>query len=196
MRQSIFAGFTLLLAALFLSAPAASAPATYRLEANRSEVGFVFALNAAEARGSMPISASTILINADALSRSSVDVTVDVGRARTGLFFATEALKAPSVLNAAAHPTIRFRSTAIRLNGAGRLADGARVDGLLTVRGVTRPVTLNAALYRQQGTQAGGLSRLSFRLQGKISRSAFGASGYPKLVDDMVKIDIVARVTR
>lgn len=194
MRLTLFASFALLVISWLLPAPALSAPTAYQLETARSEVGFVFTLNSAELKGSMPIRASQIIIDPAALERSSVDVTVDATSARSGVFFATEAMKAPSVLNAAAHPTIRFRSTAIRLNGAGRLSDGARIDGVLTLRGVSRPVTLNAALFRQRGTELGDMSRLSFRLQGQISRNAFGASGYPKLVDDPVRIDIVARV--
>ncbi|WP_298296840.1 YceI family protein [uncultured Litoreibacter sp.] len=185
-----------LLTALALTLPATviAAPVAYALEAAKSQVGFVFKLNNADAKGSMPIKSSNITIDTAALQRSSVDVTVDVRRARTGFIFATEALKGASVLNARKFGTIRFVSTRIRLNGAGNLADGAKIDGNLTIRGVTRPVTLNAALFRQRGTEAGDLSKLSFRLNGTVSRSAFGATGYGDLVDDTIRLDIVARV--
>ncbi|MEM6595863.1 MAG: YceI family protein [Pseudomonadota bacterium] len=185
-----------LIIALLLPASLLAAPTAYALEADRSQVGFVFTLNAAEARGEMPVSASDIAIDFDNLARSRVDVTVDVRRATTGFFFATEAMKGASVLNAKAHPTIRFTSTRVRLNGSGRLADGAQIDGTLTIRGVTRPITLDAALFRQRGTDPNDLSRLSFRLNGTLSRAAFGASGYGNLVDDTVRLDIVARVKR
>lgn len=186
----------LIAAALMTPGHLLAAPAAYALDAKKSEVGFVFTLNKASAKGSMPVKSAKILIDPAALQRSSVDVTVDVRRARTGFIFATEALKAPSVLNAKQFGTIRFVSTAIRLNGAGRLADGAKIDGNLTIRGVTRPVTLNGALFRPAGSAAGDLSRLSFRLNGTVSRSAFGASGYGDLVDDTVRLDIVAWVNR
>ena len=175
---------------------AVAAPLDYRLETSKSEVGFVFTLNKAEARGRMPVRSAKIIIDPEALTRSSVDVTVDAARARTGFFFATEAMKAASVLNTRAHPTIRFRSTRIRLNGAGRLQDGAKIDGELTIRGVTRPVTLNAALFRQAGTEAGDLSKLSFRLSGVVDRMDFNVAGYPDLVDEDVKLEILARVSR
>ncbi len=180
--------------ALWLACSAAMAGQTYLLEPDKSEVGFIYKLSGAETRGSMPIRQAQITIDFDDLSRSSVDVTLDVTRARAGLIFATEALKGRSVLDAAGHPTIRFRSTAIRLNGTGRLSDGAQITGELTLRGVTRPVTLRAALFRQRGTQAGDLRQLSFRLSSVVSRSAFGASGYASLVDDQVQLDIVARI--
>ncbi|MEM7471219.1 MAG: YceI family protein [Pseudomonadota bacterium] len=185
-----------IVSALLLPAALLAAPTAYALEPDKSQVGFVFTLNAAEARGEMPVTASDIAIDLQNLSRSRVDVTVDVRRAKTGLFFATEALKGASVLNARAHPTIRFTSTRVRLNGAGRISDGAKIDGNLTIRGVTRPVTLNAALFRQRGTDPNDLSRLSFRLNGTVSRSDFGANGYGNIVDDAVRLDIVARVRR
>lgn len=185
----------LIAVALLLPAATLAAPKAYALEAAKSQVGFIFTLNKTQAKGSMPVKSAKIVIDADALQRSTVDVTVDVRRARTGLIFATEALKAASVLNARQFGTIRFVSTAIRLNGEGKLADGAKIDGNLTIRGVTKPVTLNAALFRQRGTEAGDLSRLSFRVNGTVSRAAFGATGYGDLVEDAVQLDIIARVS-
>lgn len=186
------------IAALLMLIPlsAFAAPANYALQANRSEVGFVYTLNGAQNRGSMPVRAAQIAIDLDRFANSSVDVTVDVSRARTGLIFATEALKAASVLNARAHPTIRFQSTAIRANNPANLSQGGQIDGMLTIRGVTRPVTLNAAVFRQQGTAAGDLSQLSFRISGAVRRSDFGATGYSDIVDDVINLDIAARVVR
>jgi len=192
-RRTLLAG----LAALPIAPHAAfAAPTRYDLQANRSTVGFVYRLSGVATKGSMPVKSAKVMIDTDALARSSIDVTVDVRRAKAGLIFATEALKAPSVLDARAHPTIRFRSTAIRLGGQGRLSDGAKIDGQLTIRGVTKPVTLNASLFRQAGSAAGDLSRLSFRVNGRVSRSAFGATGYSDLVQDAIDLDITARVTR
>lgn len=171
-----------------------AAPKPYALQSDRSEVGFIYTLNGAPSRGSMPVRAASIAIDIDQFSNSRADVTLDVSRARTGLIFATDALKAPSVLNAAAHPTIRFQSTAIRPNNPRNLSEGGQIDGNLTIRGVTRPVTLNAAVFRQQGTAEGDLSQLSFRISGAVRRSDFGATGYSDLVDDVINLDIAARV--
>ncbi len=171
-----------------------AAPTSYNLQADRSEVGFIFNLSGADNRGSMPVQAANIVIDFDRFANSSADVTVDVSRARTGLIFATEALKAGSVLNARAHPTIRFQSTAIRPNNPRNLSAGGKIDGNLTIRGVTRPVTLDAALFRQQGSAEGDLSQLSFRISGSVRRSDFGATGYSDIVADTIQLDIAARV--
>lgn len=186
--------FALILMLIPLSSLAA--PIGYALEADQSEVAFVYTLNGNQNRGTMPVQAAQIVIDFDQFGQSSADVTVDVSRARTGLIFATEALKAGSVLDARNHPTIRFQSTAIRANNPRNLSAGGKIDGMLTIRGITRPVTLDAALFRQQGTAEGDLSRLSFRISGAVNRSDFGASGYADIVDDVILLDIAARVTR
>lgn len=188
----------LVFAVVFLLVPSATlaAPVSYSLQRDRSEVGFVYTLTGAENRGSMPVIDADIRIDFAQFSASSVDVSVDVTRARTGLIFATEALKAPSVLDAGNHPTVRFRSTAIRAYDPRNLSAGGEIDGLLTIRGVTLPVTLNAAVFRQQGTAEGDLSQLSFRISGAVSRAAFGATGYSDIVDDAIALDIAARVIR
>ena len=186
-----------LIAAFLLLIPTISfaAPVAYTLQADQSEVGFVYTLTGAQNRGSMPVRTADITIDVTQFANSSVDVTLDVRQARTGLVFATEALKAPSVLNAQNHPTIRFQSTAIRPNDPRNLSAGGKIDGNLTIRGVTRPVTLNAAVFRQQGTAEGDLTQLSFRISGSVQRSAFGAAGYNDIVSDEIQLDIAARVT-
>lgn len=191
-RRSLF----MALAALPFATAAFGAPVRYALQAKRSSVGFVYQLSGDASKGSMPVRRADVAIDFDNLARSTIDVEVDVRRAKTGFIFATEALKAKSVLDAKNHPTIRFRSTKIRLGGRGSLSDGAQIDGLLTIKGTTKPVTLQAALFRQAGTKEGDLSRLSFQVKGRVSRAAFGATGYADLVADAIDLDIVARVSR
>ena len=95
------------------------------------------------------------------------------------------------MLDTANHPQITFQS---RRFDAG--PGGAQVTGDVTIRGVTRPLTLDAEIFRQQGTEAGDRSRLTVTLTGSVSRSAFGADGFAALVDDTVGIDITVRLRR
>ena len=62
----------------------------------------------------------------------------------------------------------------------------------LTVRDVTRSVRLDAQLFRPPGTAPDDLRLLTIELSGSMSRSSFGATGYPELVSDTVGIDIRA----
>ncbi|MDU9002750.1 YceI family protein [Sedimentitalea todarodis] len=172
--------------------PAHAAPTRYSLVAKDSNVGFRFFLSGAPIKGSMPVQAAQITIDPSNLGASQVDVTLNVAKARTSLFFATDALISAEVLDAKQFPTIRFVSQSITLAGDGRLSGGASVHGLLTLRGMTRPITLNANVLRAPGSAADDLSNLTVRLDGSVSRSAFGATGFPDLVTDIVELDILA----
>ncbi len=90
-------------------------------------------------------------------------------------------------------PEILFETTVFRAQpGPGARAE---IDGNLTIRGVTRPVTLAAEIFRQQGQSDGDLSALSVQMTA-VSRAAYGADGWSDLVGDEVRIRIVARIDR
>ena len=177
------------LLALFLALAAQAAPARYHLQTEDSTVGFSWFLGKDEVRGTMPVSRADVVLDLDRLRDSKVAVAVDVTRARAGFPFASQGMKSQRVLWADRFPEITFESTGIR-----RSADGALIDGNLTVRGVTRPATFAARLFRQAGTEAGDRSRLSVRLTGSLSRAAFGADGWSDLAGDEVKLNIIARL--
>jgi polyisoprenoid-binding protein YceI len=176
------------------TATSSAAPTRYALDQTVSQVGVIYVLNGAAQKGTMPVSQADLVIDPENLSDAKVDVQVSVEKARTGLIFATDALKAPSVLDAGQFPTIRFVATAIHLGADGRLSNGARIDGDITMRGVTRPASFEASLFRMQGSAPDDLSTLTIRLTGAVRRSDFGASGYADLVGDVVQLDIVARI--
>jgi polyisoprenoid-binding protein YceI len=114
---------------------------------------------------------------------------LDVSRANASFPFAAQALRGDTVLDARNHPTIRFVSTRVRRDG-----QSADVQGDLTIRGVTKRVTLRATIYRPDGQAEGDNSRLTVQLVGAVNRSDFGAVGFADMVDDEVRLDIVARI--
>jgi len=171
--------------------PALAGPEPYRLNAAQSVVGFTYGFQGNPTQGRMPVKSADITLDLDNMPRSSVRVTLDAARAKAGFLFATQTMKGPNVLNTDRFPVITFRSTSI----TGDLG-GATVKGNLTVRDITRPVTLRAGLYRQKGTQLGDRSRLIVQLTGTISRKAFGADGFPGFVDDRIDLNIIARIEK
>lgn len=170
---------------------AQAAPVDYVLEPDESAVGFETDFGAGRIKGTMPILSADLMLDFDDVSQSRVAVRVSVRAAQAGIPFATEALKASSVLDAGRHPEITFASRRIRRKG-----DGAVIDGDITIRGVTRPVRLTARVYRQRGTEAGDRSQLSILLTGAVRRSDFGATGFAGQVGDEVRLRILARIER
>lgn len=186
--------YALLLSALFHVATIGTvwaAPVQYELDKSSSVVGFTYYFNQDGTEGQMPVEAADLLLDIDNVSRSKIDVTLSPKGAKAGFLFATEALKGAQVLDASNHPTIRF--VAREISGT---IHGAKVLGDLTVRGVSKPVTLAAQLFRQRGSEAGDLSRLSILLTGSLDRRDFGADGYPDLVGPKIDLRILARVNR
>lgn len=176
---------------LALACPLAAAPMQYALQTATSDVGFEVSMGQTPLRGTMPVASADIRLDFDNAAASQVSVTLSPGKARMGLPFAAEAMKGPDVLATKAYPEIIFESTQIRAEG-----DGAIVEGKITIRGVTRPITLAARLSRPQGTPEGYRDDLTIRLTGAVSRAAFGATGYPDMVGDEVRLDIRAHVRR
>jgi len=174
-----------------LASPLLAGPERYQLDVARSDVGFSYTFSGEERTGMMPVTEAEMLIDLDNVPNSQVSVTLNPGQARAGFLFATQVMKGPEVLDTRNHPTIHFVSTGF----AGDLS-GATVTGNLTVRGVTRGVTLQAGLFRQRGTEAGDRDNLTVLLTGAINRDDFGASGFPGYVGPMIALRIIARINR
>lgn len=174
---------------LLAALPASAAPRTYVLEPEGSHVRFETDFGPDRISGAFGVVAADMTLDFDAVRNCRIAVTLDVQGATASFPFAAQAMRGPRVLDAARHPQMTFVSTAVR-----RAGDGAVVDGLLTLRGVTRPVRLTAELYRTAGTAAGRLDRLTVILRGSLNRSEFGADGWSDMVADEVRIDIRAAI--
>ncbi|WP_299282871.1 YceI family protein [uncultured Tateyamaria sp.] len=185
----------LTLALASIAAPSIGAPQPYGLAPGRSTITYTFVLNGNRVQGTVPITQADVTVDPTNLAASTADVTADVRAARTGLIFATEALKSASVLNAAEFPLARFRSTQVILGPGGRISDGAALRGDLTLRGVTRLIQFQAGLFRARGSSSNDFSALIVKLSSQINRRDFGAVGYPDLVEDIVGIDITAEIS-
>src|SRR5262252_7490127 len=116
--------------------------ATWDIDAAHSSAGFkVRHLMVSHVRGHLgPVSGSVVIDEQDP-TRSRVDVSIAASGIDTREPKRDEHLRSADFLDVANHPTVTFRSTAVR---AAREGGGALdVTGDLTIRGVTRPVTLS-----------------------------------------------------
>jgi polyisoprenoid-binding protein YceI len=103
------------------------------------------------------------------LTKSSVVVTIETGSVDTGNPQRDADLRSPNFFDAETSPTATFRSR--RIERAAH--DGYRVSGDLTIRGVTREVTLDAQFGGFVVDPWGG-RRVGFTAQTSIRRSDFG----------------------
>lgn len=177
------------LAALFLALPAQAATIAYRLDAAASTVAFETDFGPDLITGAIPLERADLRLDFDNVANCTVEVTLDVSGATASFPFAAQALKGPKVLDAKDHPQMTFTSTSVQSAG-----DAADVTGTLTIRGVSKPVTLNARISRPAGSASDDYSHLTVRLSGRVNRSDFGATGWSDMVGDEVRILITARI--
>jgi polyisoprenoid-binding protein YceI len=170
----------LLLTALGMSAPAAAQdwqilpPQRYTADPNHMTLVFtVNHLGFSEFTASFDRIDATLDLDVNDPAAARLSVTIPAGSLDLpfpGNGF-LDTMLGETWLNAAAHPDITFVSTAVTLTG-DRTAD---ITGDLTLRGVTRPVTLQATFnggYAQPPWEP--YSRLGFSATGTILRSDFG----------------------
>jgi polyisoprenoid-binding protein YceI len=120
-------------------------------------------------RGTLKIADAVIDFDPDQPERSSVEARIDAASIDTGVQQRDAHLRSPDFLDAERHPFITFHSTAIQTGGRGYL-----IHGDLTIRGVTRPVTLDAQIVGVVSDWQGGGDRLSVSARTTIDREEWG----------------------
>lgn len=186
MLKAILVSLGLLLTAL----PGVAAPVPYALDLKASKVAFYYNLDGRQTRGAFPVLRAATMVDLQDVRRSSLDVTISTGRVQAGDPVASLALRGADLLATGQHPTARFVSTRVAPH-----ADGVRVTGELTLKGVTQLVTLDAVFQRRADAPEDN-SELILQVTGEISRSAFGVSGYPKLVADEIVLNFQVHLKR
>ena len=152
---------------------------TWEIDPVQSEVSFVVRhLVVSKVRGASTGSAGRSLTDPDLarsltdpdLARSSVNVTIDASSINTNEPNRDNHVRSADFLDVENFPNIMFRSTAVRTEGSGFL-----VDGELTVRGATRPVTLDVEVNGFTPDHRGG-TRAGFSASTEINRHDFSVS--------------------
>ena len=105
----------------------------------------------------------------DGFANGNVEFTLDVNSIDTNQEQRDAHLKSEEFFDAATHPQIKFESTAFAKTGD----DTYQIAGNLTVKGVTKPVTLEAE-YGGSAVDFYGNHKAGFEVTGKINRKEFG----------------------
>jgi len=115
---------------------------------------------------------------------ASVEVELDAAAIWTGEPARDDHLRSPDFLDAQHYPKIAFKSRTVRAAGENKFA----VTGDLTIRGITKEVTLNAEYLGQwetpwweDGVDKGPRTRAGFTATTKINRQDFKVSWNGKL---------------
>lgn len=124
--------------------------------------------------------------NAESPEDSSVSVTIDVTSIDSGVDVFDGHLVAENWFNAAAHPEITFVSTEVEKTGANT----GKITGDLTIKGITKPVTLEVVFHKGAYQERDGIYKLGFSGKTTLMRSDFDLGAYVPAVSDEVDVVI------
>lgn len=165
------------------------APGTYNIDPAHSEVTFVIRHLMSKVRGSFTDFAGSFEIAGNVLeSKTGVEIQIKSIDTRNGM--RDDHIRSADILNLETHPAMKFASTGVRENG-----DKYFLDGELTIRDVTRPITLDLE-FNGTGEDQGGNTRVGFSASTSLSRKAYGIEfnvplgGDKALLSDNVDIQL------
>jgi polyisoprenoid-binding protein YceI len=141
---------------------------TWTIDPVHSEVGFsVRHMMVSKVRGKFTSFEGTV-VTAENLLDSSVTATVDLASIDTGNADRDNHIRSADFFEVDAHQTMTFVSTGIRVDG-----DEYKLDGDLTLKGVTKPVTFDLEV-NGFGPDAYGGTRSGFSATTTINRRDWG----------------------
>ena len=186
MKLRRFLATALLLAT---SATAVAAPVSYTIDPTHTDVlvswdylGFARPSARLEATGK-------VVYDAANPGASSVEVTLPIASFDGHVDRLNQRVQRDDYFDAGNHPQARFVSTAVKAEG-NRL----RISGELTLRGVTKPVVLEAVLNKAANHPAKNAPALGAQATAKIRRSDFGlVQQLPNIGDEIeIRIQLLA----
>ena len=162
--------------------------ATWQIDPVHSSIGFaVRHLGVSTYRGSFAGASGTIDTSDGTISKVTGEVELkDVVTSDTNL---SGHLQSADFFDAENHPTATFRSTSIVHDG-----DDVTIAGNLTLRGVTRPVSLTGELVGV-ATDPYGNEKIGVEVSGTIDRTAFGISWNVPLANGALTLAETVKLT-
>ena len=168
-------------AALILALPApALAAVNWRIDPSRTHIAFAIdAVGYPQTHGQFRQFTGRISVDLAHPGKSSVTFHVQSGSVDVGSASFDDYLRSDAFLNSSRFPSIDFVS-----NSVAKIDDHTvRVNGELTLLGVTRPLSVDVAVEREG---AGGAQKLAFLAKTNINRLEFGMnSGFPLVSRDV-----------
>lgn len=129
----------------------------------------------------------------------AIEATIDAGKLWSGEPQRDNHLSSPDFIDVAKYPTITFKSTGCQCKSASDL----KVSGILTIRGISRPINLDMHYVGQWRTpywtdtgDAGPITRIGFVGEARINRQDFQVSWNGQLENggEIVGDEVVIRV--
>lgn len=174
-----------ILAAAF-ALPAFAVPETFVVDEHHTQPRFEYSHFGFSNQEHKFTKATGTVVYDRAAKNGSVDITIDAKSVDTGFHLLDEHLQGEDFFDTAKYPTITFKSTSVKFNGDKPVA----VDGNLTIKGVTKPVTLTVTSFLAMPHPILKKDAIGANAMVKIKRSDFKVSKYVPNVSDEVTLSL------
>ena len=184
----------LLLAGLVAAASfnAAAASVTYTLDPDHTNVIASWShFGYSHPSANFGKASGTLVYDAAAPDKSSVEVSLPLSGIDTFVPALDAHLKTAEFFDAAKFPAATFKSSKVQVVGKGKL----KVIGTLTIKGIGKPVTLDARLNNVGVHPMTKQQSIGFDATTTIKRSDFGMGMYAPAVSDEVTLRITTEAS-
>ena len=172
----------------FIAFTAVSFAQSWKSDPAHSRLGFTIThLGINDVSGYFGKFDATINSSSPDLSDATIELTVDASSINTGIEMRDNHLKSADFFDVAKNPSITFKSTSVKKNGANKFT----ISGNLTMNGVTKPVTLDAVFRgTAKNPAANNATVAGVQFTTTIKRSDFGiGQKFPApMLSDEIKI--------
>ncbi len=169
-----------------LSASAIAAPVTYGVDSSHTFPRFSYShFGYSTQLSSFSKTTGKVVFDAEAKT-ASVDIVIDTKSVNTNFADFNEHIQGEDFLDTAKFPTATFKSTKVVFAGD----KPQTIEGQLTIKGVTKPVTLTVTSFQAMPHPMMKKPALGANAYTVIKRSEFNAGKYAPYVGDDVRIDI------
>lgn len=190
--------FTVLASATLVAQPAPETPGKpdaanvvsgdYAVDPGHTQILFAYGhMGFTTNMGLISGSTGSLTIDKEHPEMSKVDISVPIANIETGIVKLDEHMKSPDMFDAAKFATASFKSTSVKVDGMT-----AEITGDLTIKGVTKPVTLDAELTGAGPHPMSKKVNIGFAATTHIKRSEFGLGFAVPIVADDVELKIAA----
>lgn len=121
-----------------------------------------------------------------AAKTGAVDITIDMTSVNTGYETFNGHIQGEDFLDTAKYPTATFKSTQVSFDGD----KPATIDGELTIKGITKPVTLTVSHFANMAHPMLKKDAIGANASTVIKRSEFNAGKHAPYVGDEVTITV------
>ncbi|MDO4232253.1 MAG: YceI family protein [Lautropia sp.] len=166
------------------AAPVLAAPQSYEIDPTHTFPSFSYNhMGLSTQQSKFNTTTGTVVLD-KAKKTGSVDLEIDMKSVSTGTAAFDEHIQAADFLDTAKFPKATFKSTKVNFNGDAP----ASVEGNLTIKGVTKPVTLEVTYFTNKEHPMKRKDAIGANARTTIKRSEFNAGKYVPMVGDDVQI--------